>query len=573
MPGLIKALEYEKDHGIRRDAAASLGNANEVRAVEPLIASLRDSEPAVCRAAATALGLIGDPRAVEPLIRIAASQDADQDVRNDAVKALVTLGSGAVKPLVDSLRSRSPDIRQVATETLGQVGSPAVEVLVAALGEQDADVRAAATEALGKLGWQPDKTVTGAIYWAGRREWGKCVEIGAPAVKPLIAALRDSNGEVRQAAAATLVQIGAPAVGPLIAVLDDDYMRGYAVLALVEIGAPSVQPLITALDDAPKDVRNASIRALGKIGDARAVEPLSEWLNEGLGGDEEREAIAEALGQIGDARAVEALLWRFEHSDGHLSEVAAAALFKVGWRPDKSSAAAKYWVDKGRWDKCVKIGSAAVEPLCAALQDGEHGVNIDAAEALGKIGDPHALPPLVARVKHLADLIDRKKNPPDIGDYVWNNTLGMEEISRLESIHTRLVHAAAEVAAAQIEPKSRPSEGPQSAGNLAALLQQLSDTDSDIRMQAARELGTLKDPRAIEALVKAYETDSDSAVREFAATPSGRVIPSGCPTLAGSRSCRNVSPGWSASTIRRTHTGSRRLAGGCMLLAASSSCC
>lgn len=560
MPGLIKALEYEKDHGIRRDAAASLGNANEARAVEPLIASLRDSEPAVCRAAATALGLIGDPRAVEPLIRIAASQDADQDVRNDAVKALVTLGPGAVKPLVDSLRSRSPNIRQVATETLGQVGSPAVEVLVAALGEQDADMRAAATEALGKLGWQPDKTVAGAIYWADRREWAKCVEIGAPAVEALLAVLRDSNMDVRGAAAGTLIQIGAPSVRPLVTALGDDHVRGYAISALVQIGAPSVQaliaalgdgdedvnkaaaialgqigdaravePLIAALEDGPSSLNKAAITALGQIGDARAVEPLSEWLNEGFGGEEEKQAAAEAMGEIGDASAREPLLWRFEHSDGRLSEFALAALVKLGWKPDKSSAGAKYWVDKGKWTKCVEIGAAAVEPLCAVLKDGPDGVNLPAAEALGQIGDPRALEPLLAAVRKITLEIERQK--PDFWGYMQRNLMPGTDPKEVElqAVKSRLTHAAAEIVTAQ----SRPTPSATDSADLDELVRRLGDSAQKVRIEAAQELGRLRDRRALKPLVSVYEADSDTAVREFARDAIWEIDPKWLPSIRG----------------------------------------
>lgn len=68
--GLIKALGYEKEIRIRRDAAEALGEIGDPRALEPLIAALRDKDKSLTLVAAEALGQIGDPRAIEPLISI-----------------------------------------------------------------------------------------------------------------------------------------------------------------------------------------------------------------------------------------------------------------------------------------------------------------------------------------------------------------------------------------------------------------------------------------------------------------------------------------------------------------------
>ena len=51
------------------------------------------------------------------------------------------------------------------------------------------------------MGWQPGKDKIGASYWVAKRQLDKCVEIGGPAVEPLIAALKDSEDRVREAAA------------------------------------------------------------------------------------------------------------------------------------------------------------------------------------------------------------------------------------------------------------------------------------------------------------------------------------------------------------------------------------
>ncbi len=214
VPGLIKALKYQKDLRFRPAAAGALGQIGDARAVKPLIAALKDRDMNVRRAAAGALGEIGAP-AIGPLVAALGDRDGEA-----AAGALGEIGAPAVKPLIAALGS--PDlsigVRKTVAGALGQIGDArAVKPLIAALKDRDEDVRRAAAGALDRLAWSPDSTEAGAAYWAIRGEWGKCVQIGAPAIGPLIAALGDPDGE---AAAGALGEIGAPAVKPLIAALE-----------------------------------------------------------------------------------------------------------------------------------------------------------------------------------------------------------------------------------------------------------------------------------------------------------------------------------------------------------------
>ncbi len=65
--GLIKALRYENDVQVRREAAYILGKIGNSSAVVPLIKALEDPDSYVRRQAADALGNIGDQKAFEPL--------------------------------------------------------------------------------------------------------------------------------------------------------------------------------------------------------------------------------------------------------------------------------------------------------------------------------------------------------------------------------------------------------------------------------------------------------------------------------------------------------------------------
>jgi hypothetical protein len=115
-------------------------------------------------------------------------------------------------------------------------------------------------------------------------------------------------------------------VKKLIKTLDyDDYdVRQRAIQALVEVGEPAVEPLIAALQK--KNFKGAA-EALGQIGDARAVEPLIAML-ESKGQYGEKVAAVQALGRIGDTRAIEPLVVMLK--DYSVGESAAKALMQIG---------------------------------------------------------------------------------------------------------------------------------------------------------------------------------------------------------------------------------------------------
>jgi HEAT repeat protein len=70
-------------------AARTLGEIKDRRAVEPLMALLKDEEEDVRDTAAYALGLLGDERGIEPLI--GCLQDPHEAVRREAAGALKTI--------------------------------------------------------------------------------------------------------------------------------------------------------------------------------------------------------------------------------------------------------------------------------------------------------------------------------------------------------------------------------------------------------------------------------------------------------------------------------------------------
>jgi HEAT repeat protein len=98
----------------------------------------------------------------------------------------------------------------------------------------------------------------------------------------------------------------------IIAALKDEFDRKGAVIALVEIGDErAVEPLIATLRNEDGDVREAAAEALGKIGDERAVEPLKQALK-----DKSKDVqiwAAFGLYKLGDTQKIEFLIRISDH--------------------------------------------------------------------------------------------------------------------------------------------------------------------------------------------------------------------------------------------------------------------
>jgi HEAT repeat protein len=147
----------------------------------------------------------------------------------------------------------------------------------------------------------------------------------------LIAQLRDPDRVRRVDAALALGKLRAPpAIPALIELLQENdtvFCAGqYAAWALGEIGdAQAVGPLIEALDK--QFVRGPAIEALVKIYDERAVEPLVRLFEE-----THVPSLAKVLGNWGDLRALDALVAAMQDPDPHVRFYTARALGKLGDR-------------------------------------------------------------------------------------------------------------------------------------------------------------------------------------------------------------------------------------------------
>ncbi len=336
-------------------------------AVAEQIAALKDEDWAIREEAAVALGTLRDPRAVTPLVSLL--RDKDRAVREAAIGALTAIGEPSVPVLGLCLSDPLALVQEAASTVLASIADERVlEPLTVSLRNRDWIVRMQAAKALGRIK-------------------------DSRAVEPLIPLLQDSVKAVREEAAAALAAIGDAAVPALLTALahSEWLVRLHAVEALGKTRSPAaVEPLLSALfNDPDTAIKEDAIRALGQIGDGRAVEFLVQAMKEpGL-----RPLAVESLGQVGDRRAVPVLLKVLAGED----------------RPESSRIVAGCG---DKWDEEMATRCAAVKALgqladdeaiptlMAALQDTV--TRADAAAALAKFGSK-VTAPLLTVMKQATD--------------------------------------------------------------------------------------------------------------------------------------------------------------------------
>jgi len=402
------------------------------RAVGSVIAALKDPEWSVVFRAAQALGELRDPRAIQPLLQ-AAARPGEMFDSNVAVRylsrALYAIGKRSVKPAVAHLTHRHANVRRVAAASLARLQARrAIPALIRAVRDPDKKVREWARVALGHIGVaaipslvaamrQPDLHVKGWLEEVGQIAW-VLVEMGQPAVPPLLRALEDSSAHLRAGAISALGQLkDSRALIPVISCLRSDRaatVRWQAAIALGKMGdAAATTSLIAALRDPNARVRECAARALWALKDRRSVSSLIAALHDSS--PQVRWAAAGALGEINDHRAVLplcALLKRRAFSskgwEGGSGPANALASLKDRRAVQPLIAALWHPHEETRWGAAHALGvlrdRRAVRPLIDVLQSRDARAPKGAAIlALGNLADPRAIQPIAAthqQVRH-----------------------------------------------------------------------------------------------------------------------------------------------------------------------------
>jgi HEAT repeat protein len=291
-------------------------------------------------------------------------------------------------------------------------------------------------------------------------------------------------------------------------------VRRAAARALWQIGTPAVKGLVEALHDPTVDVRSSAAEALGAIGDASAVSGLIQAMQDI--DTAVRCSAAEALGWIRDAEAVPALIERLADvdkprwEDDSVADLAAQSLERIGTQ--EALSAVRKWrreqlapADMNKPNIPAPVAADAspvpqhppemLNELLKSLQDTDWFVRRGAAEALGTMRDPAAVPGLLGSLKD------------DDSDVRWVSARALGTISDarainglLEALHDRdqLVPEAAAWALWQIGKPSVPG-----------LMKAMRDESADVRGAAVEAISAIADPIAVPGLI---ERLSDTAV-------------------------------------------------------------
>jgi len=279
----LTELLRDEAKDVRARAAHALGRLRDTAATEALMAALKDPERSVRKEVVLALGEIKDPRALESLLD--ALLDT-VEVRAAAEEVLLeTRDLRAVEPLIVSLKHRKEEVRRISARLLGAIGDRrAFRPLIQALKDTATDVRFEASTALRRMsgedfGMDPDKWQR----WHDLDQAAGEVEerLTGDALHSYIGVLQSSGWAARAYAAKALGNLGdRRAVTALRGALwdKDPSVRAQAALALGALGDPqAVEALIAAITDADPEVQEAAEDALRRITGANFARDTRRW--------------------------------------------------------------------------------------------------------------------------------------------------------------------------------------------------------------------------------------------------------------------------------------------------------
>ncbi|MDH4135539.1 MAG: HEAT repeat domain-containing protein [Anaerolineae bacterium] len=249
-----------------------------------------------------------------------------------------------------------------------------------------------------------------------------------------------------------------------------------------------IAELLQQLADKNRQVRHEAARALGEIGDERAVPHLIQALGDQY--TKVREAAASALGRIGDERAAPHLVQALGDPSVRVRSEAVKALSQIG------PAAVPHVIlalDDERWEVRERAVSAlgsigdqsALPHLVQALTtDEKNAVRVKAASALGQLGDKRAVP-------HLVQALGDKDKVP------WWAGKALGLLGALPELVQALDDKRSQVREGAVSGLSAMGEE-----GIPHLVRALGDSSKQVRKRAASILGQWGDEQAIPYLLQ-----------------------------------------------------------------------
>jgi len=531
----LTAVVASADPDLQKFIVDILGEIGDRRATPVLVGLLPQFDENVAMAAIEALGKLRDVRAADPLIAVL-RQDRPL-LQFSAVKALQELGDGrAVEPLIACLGRKT--LERAALEALGRIGDfRALNPLVQAVRLGTTKIRHTAVRALIDLHQRMPPDTKTKIICRIREVYEKSVG------QYLQECLRSDDVTVKRNAIVFFGWMGdVQAIDSLVSAYDEG-SKEEIVSAFIRMQREGVPKLLEIVPRTPDGLREGIARALGDIGDRKAVHGLAVLAADPNG--HVRQSAAVALGQLEDPMGIRPLIHLLEDPFPNVQEASYAALTRLkgpvlisrlmelletakpGLRCHAAKLLGVFKVDqaKGRLtldlkdpDPAVRrtalavldtLGGNATDLVHMALSDEDAAVRLEAIRILARRPDP-AVEELLRPLLHDPDMWIRAEVIRLLGERggasvaailipMLNDPLGMIQIAVCEALGNL---------------KARDSRD--------ALVRVLTSADHDVRQAAIVALGELGSGEAAVSVAPLLD-DSHWGVRAAAAVALARV--------------------------------------------------
>ena len=306
VPHLIKALNDEK-LVVRLTAIDALGNLQDHRATQSLLPFLRNERLRFVFATIEALGRIGDPNAVDSLSLLITGNLPT--IRLAAIDALGQIGSPkATETLTEQLKNPSSDVRRITALAMARIGDQkTISVLIESLADPSDAVSEMARYALDKIDAQ----------WRNGDE--ASTTLSQFKYDLMMQNIVDNDAILRRYGLLKGLNTIDPnwhhrAWGEAVTRHYESYLnslipheRWVAARALGDIGdVRAIDALLACLNSEDRGVSKNAILSLGKLGDRRVLPTLRDIL---VGDDLQlKSATATALADLGDTTAIPLLM-------------------------------------------------------------------------------------------------------------------------------------------------------------------------------------------------------------------------------------------------------------------------
>jgi len=359
MEPLLAKLK-DPDAHVRDAVAYRLYNVRDSRAVDALIAACKDPDALVRYTVASALGLSNEPRTLAPLLALL--QDENASIRLDAANALVNRhcdDARIASTLIALLKEKKGQERISVLRNLSEAGgAQAGEVLLGYVNDKDANIRALAIQGLHSFN-------------------------DPRAIDALCVALKDADNNVSHSAVYALGESTDPrAAAELFAQFKEQMKDEHDLLDFARINCtrtPSgfilrgnFRIIINGQLFNPDEPMPAAIRTALQKQENRLTGPALDLLKDPQ--PLTRALGAAALVNVFDPCAMPGLTAALQDDDALVRRLAVRGLRTLG-------------------------DLRSLTPLCTALRDPNAAVRAEAALALGEVQDTRAMPPLLALLK------------------------------------------------------------------------------------------------------------------------------------------------------------------------------